>query len=106
MLGEKVKIKTWMGFKDGVVKRVCKKHLIVILDGLPVKFSLKTMLAIGVKGNNPPRLILDMKEYERDQLAREQWEKLSYPGLEKFELIKEIIGKKQWKKEFPPGRKH
>ena len=101
-----VKVKTWMAMKDCVVKRVCKKHLIVILDGLPMKFSLKTMLPIDYKGENPPRLILDMKEYERDQLAREQWEKLSYPGLEKFEQIKEIIGKRQWKKEFPPERKH
>ncbi len=92
--------------KDCVVKRTCKKHLIVILDGLPTKFSLKTMLPIDYKGENPPRLILDMKEYERDQLAREQWEKLNYPGLEKFEQIKEIIGKRQWKKEFPPERKH
>jgi len=92
--------------KDCVVKRVCKKHLIVILDGLPMKFSLKTMLPIDYKGENPPRFILDMKEYEKDQVAREQWEKLSYPGLEKFELIKEIIGKRQWKKEFQPERKH
>ncbi len=101
-----VKVKTWMAIKDCVVKRTCKKHLIVILDGLPTKFSLKTMFPIDYKGENPPRLILDMKEYERDQLAREQWEKLNYPGLEKFELIKEIIGKRQWKKEFPPERKH
>ncbi len=101
-----VKVKTWMAMKDCVVKRTCKKHLIVILDGLPTKFSLKTMLPIDYKGENPPRLILDMKEYERDQLAREQWEKLNYPGLEKFEQIKEIIGKRQWKKEFPPERKH
>ena len=100
LVGERVRVKTWMAMKEGVVKRACKKHLIVILDGLPMKFSLKTMLPVDYKGENPPRLILDMKEYERDIRAREEWSQIEYPGLEMFDHIKDLIGPRYWKKLF------
>jgi len=95
--GQRVKVKTWLAIKDGVIVKVFKKHVVVTINGIPTKFWIKTMLEDTTQ-KHPMILILDLKLWERDQRARDEWDNLQYPGLEKFEQIKILIGKKLWQK--------
>jgi hypothetical protein len=79
-------IKTWRGIEVVRVVKESQLYITVIHNRMTIRFLKSTMQ------EGEALLIMNLDKYKLEEKAKEQWEKLKFPGLDKFNQIKALLG--------------
>jgi len=89
-------IKTWRGIEVVRVIKESQLYITVVHKRMVIKFKKSSMKPSGDIAKESEAhgaiLIMDLDKYMNDEKCVEQWEALKYPGREKFEQIKALLG--------------